>query len=76
MFAGNTLDDARPLQPVEAVRDLVLVGFEQRPAPLQGDADLRARETARPAVDNPADRTRDSAELKHEDVNGREAAVI
>jgi hypothetical protein len=49
-----------------------LIGDEQRAAPLERDADLRPRETARPPVNNPADRTRDAAELKHEDMNGRD----
>jgi len=42
MLAGDAFDDARPFQPVEAVRDLMLVGLEQRPAPLERDADLPA----------------------------------
>ena len=63
-----------PFHSVEAVFDLVLISHEQRTTALQGDADLDARESARPTVNDPADRTRDAAGLKHEDVNGREAA--
>ena len=69
-------DQALLLHAVKAVLDLVLVGPEQRAAALECDADLRARETAWPAVNNPADRARDSAEIEHEDVDGREAAAF
>lgn len=72
----NAFDEPLFLHALQTVRDLVLIRHEQRATPLERDADLHARETPRPAVDNPADRTRDSAELKHKDVDGREAAAF
>ena len=73
---GDDPDQALLFHAVEAVLDLVLVSDEQRAAALKRDADLHAGEPTGPAVNNPADRTRNSAELKHEDVNGRKAAGI
>ena len=70
MFEGDAFNDAPPFQPVKAVCDLVLIGHEQRPAPLERDADLRARELARPAKDQPLDCARDAAPVEHEVGNG------
>jgi hypothetical protein len=61
------------LHEVETFLDLVLIGHKQRATPLECDFDLHTREPARPPVNNPADRTRDTAELKHEDVDRRVA---
>ena len=72
MFERDAFDDALPFQPVEAVRDLMLVRHEQRPAPLQCDADLRAREPTRPAKDEPVNCAGDAAPVEHEVGNGCE----
>ena len=66
------MDQALLFHAVEAVLNLVLVRHEQRTSAVEGDADLRAREPARPIPDEPPDRAGDAAELKHEDVDGRE----
>ncbi len=73
MFERDALDDALFLQPVEAIRDLVLVGHEQRPAALQRDADLRGRKATRPAKDKLPDRAGHAAPFEHEVGDGREA---
>jgi hypothetical protein len=72
MFERDAFNDALPFQPVQTIGDLVLVGGEQRPAALQGDADLRARETPRPIPDEPPDGAGNSALVKHKLGNGGE----
>ena len=76
MFVDDNSDQALFLHAIKAVLDLILVRDQQRATPLERDADLHAREPSWPPVNNPADRTRDTAELKHEDMDGREAAGI
>jgi hypothetical protein len=46
------------------------VRHQQRPAPLQRDADLHARETPMPALDDPLHRTRHATSFDEVDDGG------
>ena len=76
MFERDAFDESLFLQTVETVRDLMLVRHEQRPAPLERDTDLRARETSRPIPDQPPDRAGDATVIEHKVGNGRDARGV
>ena len=76
MFERDAFDESLFLQTVETVRDLMLVRHEQRPAPLERDTDLRARETSGPIPDQPPDRAGDATVIEHKVGNGRDARGI
>jgi hypothetical protein len=61
-------------KPRDAVRDLVFIWNEQRPAPPKCDADLRGGETARPIEREPLNRTGNSTAIEYKVGNGRETA--
>ena len=73
MFADDHFDEALLLHEVEAILDLVFVGHEQRPAPLQGDADLHARKATAPAEHDPPHRPTDAAAFEDKHGDGRQA---
>ena len=54
----------------------MLVRHEQRPAPLERDTDLRARETSGPIPDQPPDRAGDATVIEHKVGNGRDARGV
>jgi hypothetical protein len=70
------LDQPLFLQGFEAVRDLVCIRQEQRPAPTQRDADLHSRKPPTPAEDNPAHCADHTATLFDKDGNGRAARLV
>ena len=76
MLERDAFDKPLFFHPVETVRDLMLVRHEQRPAPLQCDANLRPRESSRPTSDEPPDCAGDATVIEHEVGNGRDARIV
>ena len=75
MFVEHALDQALAFHAGEAILHLEFIRHEQRPAPRQGNADLRAGEPAAPAEHNLPHRPGDAAVFEDERGNRLESLI-